>query len=380
MQSPIKICIWMNIPSHYQSAFFAALRLRKDVDLVVRYFNGTSDDRKKEGWKDTHELEPFEQCVKGLDSVEEMLGTISDWNVRIHVISSYFNSELIDYFCDHGVPWCHWSEMPGIRLAELLNYRMGLYRVLNPLMLILKHREGRRINLHALHAFGQGVLAERAFRLMGVSKNKISDLYYTPDPLLELDPSERVARFSDGRKVFLSVGALCKRKGTDVLIKAFAGLAANDWCLVLCGLDKTGGAYHALVEKLGLQDHVLFLGAYPVNNIAEVYRASDVVILASRFDGWGAVLNEAASLGIPLIGSDMCSASWHVIKDGMNGFRVKADSVRALKKAMQSYIENTQLIHIHGQRSKDVYFSEFTPDINAERFKSALDKLEVQSV
>lgn len=364
----------MNIPSHYQSAFFDALRQRNEVDLVVRYFYGTSDERSKEGWEGSHELDSFEQCVSGIHSAVNLLETIPDWKERIHIVSSNFSSKLVDYLTAHGAKWCHWSEMPGIRLAELLRYHMGLYRLLNPLMLMLKYKDGRRINLHALVAFGQGALAERAFRLMGIPQNIISDLYYSPAALPVMEPCEQVVKFAGGRKVFLSVGALCRRKGIDILLKAFAELKTRDWCLVLCGVDKSDGAYQKLIEKLRLQEQIFILGAYPVKQIAKVYCASDVLVLASRFDGWGAVLNEAASLGMPLIGTDMCGASWHAIKDGVDGFRVKADSVRALKVAMQSYVENTELIRTHGQKARALFLNTLTPEKNAERLVSALNK------
>lgn len=369
----LKICIWMNIPSHHQSAFFQALEVRNDVDLKVIYLHGASHDRAAEGWRDSHECQPFECIAEGVVPVESIVEQLlPDWTERIHLISSSFTSELIDLFCKKRISWCHWSEMPGVRLAELLGYRMSLFRMLNPLMLLCKRVEGRRIRKHALGAFGQGRLAGNAFRLMGIPDNKIADLYYVPAPLKPMAASEQIVKFAAGRKVFLSVGALCKRKGIDILLRAFARLKTKEWCVVLCGLDKLGGQYQALAEKLGIADHVLFLGAYPSARIAEVYIASDVFVLASRFDGWGAVLNEAASVGLPLIASDMCGAAWHVIENGKSGFRVKTGSVVDLEEKMRIYIEYQHLVKEHGGRSLDLFFQDFSPERNAERLAAAI--------
>ncbi len=213
---------------------------------------------------------------------------------------------------------------------------------------------------------------------MGVSDRKISDLYYVPAALKPLDPSDAVVRFAHGRKVILSVGALCRRKGIDVLLKAFARLKTDDWCLVLCGLDRSDGAYEKLGRELGLDDRVLFLGAYPSERIAEVYAASDVFVLASRFDGWGAVLNEAASLGLPLIGTDLCGGSWHAIEPGQNGFRVRAGSVHALAGALAHYIEQPARSMMHGEVSRRLFAERFTPEINAGRVVRALEAWEGQ--
>lgn len=368
----LRLCIWMNIPSHYQSAFFQALESREDVDLRVVYLQQASRHRAAEGWKDGHDYQPFESCAEGRTRPEQLVETVPDWEERTHVVSGYFCSGLIDWFCAHRTLWCHWSEMPGIRLAELLGYRMPLFRLLNPLMLACKRAEGRRIKNHALGAFGQGHLAHRAFRTMGVPKSKIADLYYVPNGLPEAEPCAQMVEFSKGRKIFLAVGALCRRKGIDVLLKALARLETSDWCLALCGLDRAEGIYQVLARKLGIEDRVLFLGAYPVERISEVYAAADVFVLPSRFDGWGAVLNEAASLGLPLIGTDLCGGSWHVVDEGRTGFRVRAASVGSLSAAMRIYVEKPELIQTQGAASLAHFKKTFTPESNAERLVAVL--------
>jgi glycosyltransferase involved in cell wall biosynthesis len=361
----------MNIPSHYQSSFFRALWARADVDLAVRYFHISSDHRQKEGWG-LHTLQPYERSIEGLNTLEAMLETVPDWRKRIHVINSNFSKGLVDFFCREKIRWVHWSEMPGIRLAEAFGYRIWLYHLLNPLMLLMKYREGRCIKKNAMGAFAQGSLAERSFRFMGVPQKKIAPLYYSPDPLITTSPCAQVMEFTRGRRAFLYVGSLCRRKGIDVLLHAFSKLYTSDWCLVLCGFDTESGHYASLAVQLGIEKRVLFLGAYPAEKISEVYGASDVFILPSRFDGWGAVLNEASSLGLPLIATDMCGAAWHVIKNGKNGFRVRADSISELQQAMELYVKNPSLIKKHGEISKSVFFDEFSPDKNAERLLAAL--------
>lgn len=372
MPVPKKICIWMNIPSHYQSSFFCELQRQSNVDLVVRYFRSSSNIRQREGWA-VHEFQTYEKSVEGLPTPEAMAETVPDWRQRIHVINSNFSCDLIELFCRESVNWVHWSEMPGIRLAELLGYRTRLYRLLNPLMLLLKFREGYRLKRYAMGIFVQGVLAEKSFRIMGVPQEKIARLYYSPDPLNEMPPCRKVAEFARGRRVFLYVGALCHRKGIDILLQAFSHLNTTDWCLVLCGLDKESGRYELLTEHLDVQDSILFLGSYPAELIAEVYSASDVCVLPSRFDGWGTVLNEAASLGLPLIATDMCGAAWHVIKEGENGYKVRTDSVADLKKAMQVYVNNPTLINKHGEHSKTVFYEEFSPEKNVDRLVDTIE-------
>ncbi len=365
--SLLRICIWMNIPSHYQSDLFEAMVAREDVDLRVVYLHGASAERATEGWRDTHLQQPFETFTRGRATPANLDGLVPDWRDRIHLLGIHFFPELVSWFCEQRIPWCHWSEVPGIRLAELVGFRMPLYRLLNPLMLALKRRDGRLLGRHALGVFGQGRLAHRAFRTMGVPDQRIADLYYSPAPLQRHDPAADVARFAAGRKVILSVGALCRRKGIDVLLKAFARLDAPGWCLVLCGLDRANGAYRRLAAKLGVAERVLFLGAYPSDRIAEVYAAADLFVLASRFDGWGAVVNEAASLGLALVATDLCGAAWHVVEDGVDGYRVRAASPGSLMQALRRYVDDPELAARHGRAARLRYEEHFTPATNADR-------------
>ncbi|HEY5653317.1 MAG TPA: glycosyltransferase family 4 protein, partial [Pontiella sp.] len=339
----------------------------------VCYLRGVSDERAAEGWSSMYRCEPYEQVVEDASVSEILFSSVPDWKDRIHVVSSYFNMDLIKYFCRHQVAWCHWSERPGIRLAETLGYRTLLFRLLYPIMLRLKIQNGFQIRHHALGALAQGVSAERAFRKMGVPLRKIRPFFYSPAPLPEINPASCITEFAAGRRVFLAVGRLCRRKGIDVLLRSFSLLNAENWCLVLCGLDESQGLYEKMAGDFGIKDRVLFLGAYPVERIAEVYSAADVFVLASRFDGWGAVLNEAASVGLPLIGTDQCGASWHIIQNGVNGYQVRAGSVHALQEAMRYYVNQPELIILQGEASRQLYQRDFHPKKNAERLIDALD-------
>ena len=230
------------------------------------------------------------------------------------------------------------------------------------------------IQQKALGAFAQGELARRALRAMGVAEEKTADLFYALAPLEPAPPLEKIKTFARGRKVFVSLAALCPRKGIDTLLKAFAKLKANDWCLVLCGLDRANGCYQNMAAALGVSDDVLFMGTHPSDQVAEVYAAADVFVLASRFDGWGAVLNEAASLGLPIISTDLTGAAWHILDDGQTGWRVKAGSVPELNAAMAKYASSDALRRDHGAAAKSRFAELFTPEKNAERLVAALRK------
>jgi len=373
-----KVCFWMRNPSPHQSAFFDALAQDERVDIQVRYFGQLSDDRVKLGWNVTAELENYEQFIDDSD-VNKALIDIPDWPDRIHIIMGKgfdFNNKLLLILLQKNLKWIHWGERYGISLASLLKFNMNFFHFIHTVSLWKKRiGYGRIVNKYALGAFAQGELAKKDFISMGISENKIENLFYTIKPILNSKNLSHILPEKKFKHNFIYVGALTHRKGIDLMLKAFAKINTQDWGLILIGEDRSNGLYSKMIDHLNITENVLIIGSVPIVQVHEFIKIADVLILPSRFDGWGAVLNEAALLGKAMIASNEVGASFHLIKHAKNGFRVKEGSVQALKDAMQVYANNPQYIDDHGRISSEVY-NDFTPEANVERFLNAIVKWE----
>ncbi len=107
----------------------------------------------------------------------------------------------------------------------------------------------------------------------------------------------------ENSKVILYVGNLFPVKGVDLLLRAFARLdgRAPDARLYLVGEGFARRQLASLTGELGLNGRVVFVGARPHREVALWIRASDVVALASRSEGWPTVVTEALALGRPVV-------------------------------------------------------------------------------
>jgi len=107
-------------------------------------------------------------------------------------------------------------------------------------------------------------------------------------------------------KTFLAIGRLSTRtKGFDVLIKAFARFAAEnkDWDLKIVGDGPEKEYLQSLINERKLEEKIVI---YPfTKDIETFYRMSSVFILSSRWEGFGLVLLEAMSFGLPIIASEL---------------------------------------------------------------------------
>ncbi|NKX44018.1 glycosyltransferase family 4 protein [Roseicyclus persicicus] len=104
--------------------------------------------------------------------------------------------------------------------------------------------------------------------------------------------------------LILSVGIQVPRKGHDVLIRALAQLADRPWQAVIVGSALDAG--HAallsrLVAEAGLAGRVRLAGRVPGAELARLYGQAAVFALATRYEGYGIVFDEAMAHGLPIV-------------------------------------------------------------------------------
>jgi len=360
----MKLAIWMNMPSHHQSGLFDALR-RMGGDVRVTYYQGVTQRRREQGW-DTPSTLPEGERILPADLWA--LAALEDWRERVHIVPGYgsaFTRRLVVELSRQRVSWLHWSERDRPGLSWLATYP-------------IKAWYARMVNRHALAALAIGDGAREDFVRWGIDPSKIRFLPYSgvlPPETGETD--QCVSTFlRASQPVFMQIGILNRAKGVDLLIEAFASVVASNMKarLVLVGKDESRGAFAKLIRARNLTELVLLRGPVPARSLGSILRAADVVVLATRFDGWGMALAEGAGYGKALIASDACGAAVHLIQEGQNGFRVPSNDVHALTARMLQYANCPQLAARHGARSRVIY-QEFTPERNAERLLTYVSEL-----
>ena len=139
----------------------------------------------------------------------------------------------------------------------------------------------------------------------------------------------------------LYVGQLIPRKRIDLLLQAFRQIGVRSARLRIIGKGPEEKPLRQLTKELGLTDRVVFSPGMPNADTVAAMAAADVLVLPSRFDGWGAVVNEALMVGTPVICSNRCGAS-DVIQNWRNGFVFEAGSVASLRERLRSFCQDFQ--------------------------------------
>ena len=113
-----------------------------------------------------------------------------------------------------------------------------------------------------------------------------------------------------GAFVFGCVGRLTIEKGQDTLVKAFAEFmkkveGENNIQLLLAGGGVRKEDIDKLCSTLTIKDKVIITGVFEADGREKYYSAIDIFVLSSRAEGFGIVLLEAMSSGLPCICSDL---------------------------------------------------------------------------
>lgn len=91
------------------------------------------------------------------------------------------------------------------------------------------------------------------------------------------------------------------------------------------------GEKRAQIEEMSMQANteVVLYGMQPMERISDIMQQYDVLILPSKHDGWGAVVNEALILGLYVITSNHCGASY-LLKDKQQGMIFTLEEAQSL--------------------------------------------------
>ncbi len=147
----------------------------------------------------------------------------------------------------------------------------------------------------------------------------------------------------------LTVGRAVPKKGFDILLDALAALPPGlNWRLTHIGGGPELAALKAQAEGLGLTPRIEWKGALAQVEVLTAYDAADIFVLASRRtadgdrDGLPNVIVEAASQGLPCIGTDL-SGIPEFVTDDVTGLLVPSEDAPALTAALSRAIADPAL-------------------------------------
>lgn len=183
-----------------------------------------------------------------------------------------------------------------------------------------------------------GRAAANALQDLGVDESRIFEGFNAVDVASFASVAEH-APVTEGHR-FLYVGQLIDRKNVDGLIRAFARVSRSDDTLTIVGAGPERPYLEAIAENLHIADSVQFVGALPYRGLPTVMGEHHTLVLPSREEVWGLVVNEALAAGRHAIVSACAGVAASV--DGMRGVFICSPSDFDLPQALRASREGWQ--------------------------------------
>lgn len=158
----------------------------------------------------------------------------------------------------------------------------------------------------------------RAARVRVVSeriKDSLQESFHLNTPIMVLpifvdlekvrrvNPAHEVTeRFSKFKTKLLVVARLEPEKNIGLALEAFAKAAPKDACLIVVGDGSERSKLEILAQRSGIADRVFLEGE---RSSLEYYPLADLVLVPSRYEGYGLVIVEALAAGKPVLSTDV---------------------------------------------------------------------------
>jgi phosphatidyl-myo-inositol dimannoside synthase len=208
----------------------------------------------------------------------------------------------------------------------------------------ISHRQARkRLGARRILGAASGVVATSQW-VADITRELFEQLQIaTPPPVGAFDlgtdpeffnPNKNTGRLRTtwgigGASLLLTVARLIPHKGQDVVIRAVAALKEEFPALryAIVGVGPDEARLRSLADDLRVADRIIFAGALPDEQIAEVYATATIYTGLSRVEdvifaeGFGISFLEASASGLPIIAGDSGGVR-SAVRDGVTGIIV----------------------------------------------------------
>ncbi|MBO3803057.1 MAG: glycosyltransferase family 4 protein [Candidatus Brockarchaeota archaeon] len=170
--------------------------------------------------------------------------------------------------------------------------------------------------------------------------------------------------------VLLSARRLVRKNGLEYLLMAMPSIRRR-WKahLVVAGDGPEMGRLRALASKLGVGEHVTFLGLVGNEEIPGLLSACDVAVVPSLIEAPGIFLLEAMASGRAVVASRVGSIP--EVVDGKNGLLVGARRPEEIADAVDYLLSNPEERERMGRRAREAVERKYTIEAFAKRVLDA---------
>lgn len=330
-----KVLYFTNIPVPYRMDFFN--ELSKYCDLTVLMENEDVDNLNSE-WMKSHSVNGYRYIL--LPKIGKKSRTRINYGYSKLLRTENFDHIIVGtYYSLSAMIFIQFLRMN--KYSFIMNSDGGFIKHDTKLLKYIK----TYFISSADYYISTGMGTSQYLQYYGASEDKIFTIPFTT--LFERDilkcPVEKYEKLRirsilgiKEDKVLIFVGQFIYRKGVDVLLKALKD-CSNEIGVYIIGGTETE-EYQTLAKGVG--DNIHFINFLYKEKLLEYYKAADIFVLPTREDIWGLVVNEAMSMGLPIISTKQCLSALELVTPGKNGWLYDSEDSKALTRIICEAFSN----------------------------------------
>ncbi len=209
---------------------------------------------------------------------------------------------------------------------------------------IIASEHGARTNYNSVYNFLKKGYKFSAFYMVPTvdDYNYYLDKGYPVKYIPHLRPDLAYSKNQVSVKKILNIGRYTNDKQQLKLIHMWNELVkqrdAKDWVLVIVGSGELENKMKMLISELKLDDLIELVP--PQKNIEKIYLDASLFVLSSSSEGFGMVVLEALSFGLPVVSFDCPSGPKDIITNNKDGVLIEPDNFDELKNNLLSLMIN----------------------------------------
>jgi glycosyltransferase involved in cell wall biosynthesis len=345
------IVSWQPVLTDHQSHTLRALANAASVPLTVMIARREDPTRKAQGWSEANTTGLDVRLLDHDSGLEDIVRTLREHRHSVHLFGSPFDNPRFMIALGIAI----WSGLQVYLISEPYStIAAGYLHDRGRTMAWLKSKlrpwlyrlYGMVLKRNVRGVFAIAPLATAQYRAIGIPASKIHPFgYFVPQVQGALPDGGGEVAASGCRAAF--VGNLIATKGLPELTDAARHLREAS---VDLQIDVYGAGDPAV---FGFDNQVIrYAGRIPFGQSQSVIAGYDFLVLPSRYDGWGVVVNEAVLAGVPVVCSDRVGAGAFVRRWGC-GLVYASDAPGGLERALLTLATDTALRQQMRQACRD---------------------------
>lgn len=201
------------------------------------------------------------------------------------------------------------------------------------------------INWHPLHKLSRKLAVKYSNKIVTLTQQDIDNykrifdaknVICIPNPITIAN----IETTALTEKRVLAIGRLASQKGFDLLLDAWAKTKNrnNGWSLRIVGSGTHLKRLQKQIKRNGIKDSVELIPA--TKDIIPHYKQASVMVMSSRYEGFGLVLVEATAAGLPIVSFDCETGPAEIVEHNQTGLLVPPLNIEMLAKALDEVMSD----------------------------------------